>query len=127
MMRRLDLMRYLLAGREKTLNGTLWRLVSKGNGKIRCKVAENLGCPTKLLTGLSNDNNKDVRIAVALNPKTDICVLNKLSTDPSLDVRFMIAATSYIPSGILEFLAKDDNPYIQKRAKETLQRLAMAH
>jgi len=63
-------------------------------------------------------------MAVALNSGCTDELRQLLSKDANPDVRFRIASAGYMPVKVLLELADDENPYVQARAVQTLDRVA---
>ena len=120
-MKRLFLIKYVLAGSGKGHERSLRRLARSKEETIRRRVAENSLCPKDLLDELARDESSDVRIAAGLNRSADKRIYGELCNDPSPDVRFMLASTSYMPNLLLRILANDENPYVQERANRTIE------
>lgn len=111
----------LLAGSKLTPLEKLKTLADSDNETIRKRVASNLAVDINILEELSNDNSPEVRREVALNPEVTANLLKKLSRDRSADVRYAIAENIRTPISILNRISRQDaNPYIRKRALETL-------
>jgi len=50
--------------------------------------------------------------------------LTQLAVDDNPDVRMLLAENSRLPHFVLEILSKDENPYVARRACQTLNRIA---
>ncbi len=79
-----------------------------------------------VLDRLSQHDDLEVRVAVADNKNTHIDTVMQLAGDDSLDLRYALAENHQIDSGILNILARDENPYVANRAQKTLLRLHQA-
>src|ERR1700733_1698798 len=72
---------------------------------------------------LSQHNDVEVRMAVADNKNTHVITAMQLAWDDHPDLRYALAENHQIDSGVLDILAKDENPYVADRAQKTLTRL----
>jgi hypothetical protein len=79
-----------------------------------------------VLHRLSQHKDVEVRMAVADHKNTHIITAMQLAWDDNPDLRFVLAENHQIDSGILDILAKDENPYVADRAQKTLLRLQQA-
>ena len=76
-----------------------------------------------VLHRLSQHKDVGVRMAVADHRNTHIITAMQLAWDHSPDLRYALAENHQIDSGVLDILAKDENPYVADRAQKTLSRL----
>ena len=88
----------------------------------RRRVAEHPATSPETLLKLSRDIDPEVRLSAGEHPKLPFFALKRLVKDPCLDVRFGLAENSNIPTSILVMLVKDENPYIEARARRSLDR-----
>ena len=114
----------LMAGSIETNLENLKKLSRDNDRKIRRRVASNSACNQSTLSRLSKDKSFEVRRAVALNPHASYVTLTNLSFDTSPDVRFALAESVRTPTALLRRMCTEDaNPYVRKRAKETLDNI----
>ncbi|MBX9693552.1 MAG: hypothetical protein K2Z81_14280 [Cyanobacteria bacterium] len=114
---------YIQAGHPDLSESEIEILASHEDHKIRVRIAEHKFCVEQVLARLANDGHEDVRIAVSENPATPDSLLCLLARDQSCDVRYAMASNYNLPRFILEFLAGDSNPYVVRRAMNSLLRL----
>ncbi len=79
-----------------------------------------------VLHRLSQHKDVEVRMAVADHKNTHVITTMQLAWDDNPDLRYAIAENHQIDNGILDILAKDENPYVADRAQKTLSRLKQA-
>ena len=100
----------------------LRQLTLMGSTMVRLRAAEHPFVSTETLLELSRDRNPEVRLSAAEHPKLPYFALQRLVQDPCLDVRLGLAENPNLPISILEILVKDENPYIEDRARRSLDR-----
>ncbi len=115
---------YIRAGDPDLAMTEIEILASHDDHKVRERIAEHRSCAEALLQRLAGDGHEDVRIAVSENPLTPENLLCRLAQDESCDVRYAMASNYNLPKFILEFLAEDSNPYVVRRAMNSLMRLS---
>jgi hypothetical protein len=87
------------------------------------RLAESSGTHEDVLAVLSGHPDVRIRSAVADNSNTPFLALLKLARDESYDIRYQLAENHNVPRNILSVLLVDENPYVQARAENTLDRL----
>jgi len=115
--------RWSLAINPNTPSPVLEHLAYDGSPHMLERIAENPRTKSATLTRLAAHEDSQVRAAVAenanLSPKTAHC----LAKDGSADVRMRLAESYFAPLEVLRTLSSDENPYVQRRAQQTLTRL----
>jgi len=89
-------------------------------------IASRASTPASVLHRLSLHTNMQVRMAVADNENTGVHTSMHLAQDGSADLRYALAENHHIDGRILDFLAKDTNPFVAYRAQKTISRLGKA-
>jgi len=115
-----DYIRWLLATDPNTPAAILDRLASEDVVTLLERIAEHPRTRQATLARLATHDNPRVRAAVAENPNIDKKTIWRLSRDSHPDVRLRLAEGYFLPVAILQFLADDDNLYVQNRARKTL-------
>ena len=85
---------------------------------IRRSVAENINCPTGILSKLAWDEDKSVRYYVAINRNSSYETLNKLANDYTEYVRWGVALNTNTSVETLALLAKDNGVYVRIKVAE---------
>ena len=86
-------------------------------------LAEEASTSPQTLLKLSRDKDPEVRLSAGEHPNMPYVGLRELVQDPCIDVRFGLAGNHNIPISILSMLTQDENPYVEDRAKRSLDRL----
>jgi hypothetical protein len=99
------------------------KVITIDSTATRHRLAENPSTDAETLLKLSQDTDPEVRLSAAEHLNLPYFALKRLVEDPCLDVRLGMAANPNLPISILEMLIKDENPYIQDRARRSIERL----
>lgn len=89
------------------------------------RLASNPNTPEEVLIGLADHYEQSVRVAAANNNKAPDTVSESLARDESINVRFSVASNPHSSQDALERLEEDGNPYVVRRARKTLENLAV--
>lgn len=89
------------------------------------EVAQNSHTGLEMLDQLLHDPRPHVRAALTRHPNV-INFVWKLVTDSSPLVRYRLAKTPGLPDHVYEALLHDTDPYVSKRAEQSLNRLRRA-
>lgn len=98
-------------------------LARRANESVQLRVAENRTTSPETLKLLSKHESSNVRSGVAQNENSPRSTAELLAVDANCDVRFAMAENPRTSTSILKQLSRDENPYVQDRAKRTIARL----
>lgn len=118
-----DFKTYIRAGSTSLSKEEMSDLSACDDYRVRRRIAEHPSAWQELLEKMASDSHADVRVAVSEHPATSSQILQRLSEDFSDDVRFAMASNHNLPVAILESFIKDDNPFVVRRAEQTLKRI----
>jgi HEAT repeat protein len=96
----------------------------KGDEEIRFESAANPTTDSKVLGTLSTDESYLIRHCVGRNPSTSPAILEELAGDSHAFVRGAVAENSVVSIKVLSQLLEDTFHFIQKKAEETLEKIA---
>jgi hypothetical protein len=111
----------LAASNPEASADVLGYLASSDFTEVRCCVAENVSTPAMVLDTLMHDKTS-VRAALAQNPNA-IQHVWSLASDSSPAVRLNLAENPNLPDHVYQFLAKDPDLRVARRARRTLRNL----
>jgi hypothetical protein len=115
--------RWMLAINPNTPSPVLEQLANDNSPSTLERIAENprTGCAT--LARLAHHSNPGVRAAAAENANLSPRTAWRLAHDTSADVRMRLAENYFISLEVLRKLGNDNNPYVQNRARKTIDRV----
>lgn len=114
---------YLFAGQAGISESVVRKIAHSKSPSLRLRIAENANTPIDVLCMLANDGQIEVRMAAMCNETAPDNLLNSVLNDTDPTVRYELASCPNAKLWVLLALAEDENPYVQCRAKKTLQRL----
>lgn len=118
-----NILQKLVASYPGTPAAVLEELRTCGHVEILVRIAEHANTSEETLAELGCDSAPEVRAAVADNANASITTQWQLAFDPSVDVRYRQAENSCTAWRILTHHLTDENPYIARRARMTLERI----
>jgi hypothetical protein len=114
---------YLLAGQAGLSDSASRKIAHSKSSNLRLRIAENIDTPIDVLCMLASDDQSEVRIAALCNETAPDNLLNGVLNDADPTVRYELASNPNAKLWVLLALSEDENPYVQCRARKTLQRL----
>ncbi len=123
MEREAENIRWLLAINPNTPAPVLDQLAKNESASLLERVAQNPCTHSVTLARLANHENPQVRASVSENGNISLSTTWRLARDPDADVRMRLAESYNIPIAVLKVLSCDENPYVQYRARLTMERI----
>ncbi|MBY0551031.1 MAG: hypothetical protein K2W95_27380 [Candidatus Obscuribacterales bacterium] len=119
----MNVLQKLIAAYPDTPAMVLEELRACGHIDVLLRIAEHQNASEDTLNELACAPDTEVRAAVADNCNASVTTQWQLCFDPSADVRFHQAENSNTQLRILMHHLSDENPYVARRARATLQRI----